>query len=646
MKNCKLIISFAFIFSCVTSYTQDIQATINHATNPSTADGSINIQFLGGLSPYEIYWGGPSITTAHFNQPNISGLVAGNYTARLTDSQCGESNMSFTVESGLEPCNSVLNISKNVVTGCSYWDNCSISVSPLNGRAPYTYNWSTGVNGTPYINNLSPGFYSVTVTDANGCQAVEGAEIKLLTILSTDIVYSCPSGGPELATATVLATGGTPPYQYSWDYGNWVNEASQGFFSNIYYHSVRIVDAKGCIVYHYFLVNPPSTSPLNISITPQYFCNTGQSVNLLATHGGGLPPYSFNWSNGSNTSSLTNVNNGNYTVTLTDSRGCSSVSNTEMIDDLIDFDMTIQRVSCTTADVKLTLNSNNIHPNWQYKIDNGEWSNFTNFSNIVYFSTNQTSRQVFVKNEYGCIVAKPIPPFAPRISTSFIQWELNNSTPQCSQLAYCTDYPWVILGYISKPLDMNLVYNSTATPCELVELYCSLYGIDIIGINGRLDLRDGYTLYQGIERWLGDVGNNCIWNIDCIFTHSFLGSVRVSGKGIKNCFASPQQEDSTLNIDTQKKPLSNLPYKIVSISPNPFNSQINFVTEAALKTDVTIEIFNTLGVKIDSREIVINKGTNSNQIMIDKNFLTEGMYLFVIRDKMGGVYSRKLLHQK
>ena len=644
MKNFRLPISVAFIFSCVTAYTQDIQATVNHATNPSTADGSINIQFLGGLSPYEIYWGGPSITTAHFNQPNISGLVAGNYTARFTDSQCGESNKSFTVESGLEPCNSVLSISKNVTQGCSYWDNSSISVSPLNGRAPYTYNWSTGASGNSYIYNLSPGFYAVTITDANGCQAVESAEIKLLTILSTDITYSCPSGGQELAVATVSATGGTPPYQYSWDYGNWVNEASQGFFPNIYYHSVRVSDANGCTAYHSFMVNPSTSFPLSISITPQYFCDNGQSLNLLPAYGGGVPPYNFNWSNGATTSFLTNVANGNYTVTITDSRGCTSVSNTEIIDDLIDFDMVIQRVVCTTADIKLTLNSNNLHPNWQYKIDDGQWSNFTNFSNIVYFATEPNSRQVSVKNEYGCILTKSIPPFAPRISTSYINWNLNYS--QCSQYAYCTDSPWVILGSISKELEMNLVYNSTTTPCELVELYCSLYGIDIIGINGRLDLQDGSTFYNGIERWLGDVGNNCIWNVDCVFTHPFLGSVRVNGKGIKNCFASPQQEDSTINFNAKQKTPSDLPYKIISISPNPFSNQINFITEAALNTDVTIEIFNTLGVKIDSREIVINKGTNSNQIMIDKNFLTEGMYLFVIRDKMGGVYSRKLLHQK
>lgn len=115
-----------------------------------------------------------------------------------------------------------------------------ISLAVQGGLEPYTYDWSNGATGS-VASNLSMGFYSVVVTDANGCtSSMEGGVEQPTAALSATATLS---GN----TVEVSVTGGTAPYSYSlagetFASSNVFNGLAQGSYT------VTVVDANGCSI--------------------------------------------------------------------------------------------------------------------------------------------------------------------------------------------------------------------------------------------------------------------------------------------------------------------------------------------------------------------------------------------------------------
>ena len=90
---------------------------------------------------------------------------------------------------------------------------------------------------------LSPGTYTVIVTDANGCNAANTVTISEPTPLSTTF-ETTPSTGND-GTAIAIVTGGAAPYTYQWNNGQ-TTALATGLVVGSY--SVFITDANGCTV--------------------------------------------------------------------------------------------------------------------------------------------------------------------------------------------------------------------------------------------------------------------------------------------------------------------------------------------------------------------------------------------------------------
>lgn len=196
------------------------------------------------------------------------------------------------------------------------------------GTGPFTYSWNPGGATTSSINNLVPGFYRVTVTDANGCTATATAAVNgpapLAASASATANPSC--AGQNNGSAMVSVSGGTQPYSYAWSPSGGTAASASNLSAGNY--TVTIRDFRGCTqTASVSIVSPP---PINATITPTNIaCNGDANGSVSVNASGGTGPYAYEWNPGAhNTASVTGLSPGTYIVTITDFNGCTQTSNT------------------------------------------------------------------------------------------------------------------------------------------------------------------------------------------------------------------------------------------------------------------------------------------------------------------------------
>ncbi|MFN8155479.1 MAG: gliding motility-associated C-terminal domain-containing protein [Bacteroidia bacterium] len=274
------------------------------------ADGSIDVGVAGGTSPYSYVWSNGGNTATN------SGLAAGTYTVTVTDVFGCTSTLSATIN---EPTPLQLSFSSTDAT-CGN-ANGTATVTANGGTPGYSYLWDSG-DVTSTAGSLTPGAWSVTVTDANGCTsqgsiAVSNANSPVASVLqSTDV--SC-NGGAD-GTLTIDVTGGTAPMSYQWSAGG-SGTSGSGLTAGTY--TVTVTDANGCTAVISATINEPVQLTLNGNANTAHCGQADGSVSIAAA--GGTAPYSYAWSaGGSVTTSLSGLAAGSYTATVTDAHGCTA----------------------------------------------------------------------------------------------------------------------------------------------------------------------------------------------------------------------------------------------------------------------------------------------------------------------------------
>ena len=272
----------------------------------STQMSNITATVSGGTAPYVYTWSN-GLTTDSIMVSN-----AGLYSVTLTDANGCEAMQSIVITEDVNvPMLSIVNNSNTTTLGCA---NTEINLIATGGDA---YIWSNGVSTAENIITTA-GTYSVTATGTNGCTAYETisiTEVPGLTIAvnSNDIV--CNGGTTE---ATVFVNGGAEPYIYSWSNGTMGATATIGAG----YYIVTVTDSYGCSAEYSFTVTEPDL--LVLSLSADSLSSSNPTANINATVTGGNAPYSYQWSNGSTTSSIQVNEAGVYSVTVVDSHGCSA----------------------------------------------------------------------------------------------------------------------------------------------------------------------------------------------------------------------------------------------------------------------------------------------------------------------------------
>lgn len=282
-------------------------------------DGEVNISVKGGVPPYIYSWSNGATTQ------DIKGVFAGTYSVTVTDVNGYKGTLSTEVT---QPLKFKLTINDVADLLCYQNKRGVVDITVSGGVLPYTYNWSNGAI-TQDITGVQAGTYSVTVTDANSCEITDSVTIKQPPLLSLNLasVENISCYGDNKGAINISVTGGVTPYYYSWSNGSASKNISGLPVGN---YSVNISDANGCVKTISASITQPQLLTLSLASVKNVLCNGERKGNINITVSGGSIPYSYNWSNGDTTQNIKNVNAGNYSINLTDAKGCVKTLNTSI----------------------------------------------------------------------------------------------------------------------------------------------------------------------------------------------------------------------------------------------------------------------------------------------------------------------------
>lgn len=276
-------------------------------------NGTVTANASGGTAPYTYSINGVTFQSSNF----FTGLIGGIYTLTVKDANGCTNAVVITITSS--PAPQITAIPAAATCGSN---NGTITAFGSSGTAPLQYS----INGNTYqagnvFTNLTPGAYTVTVKDANGCMATVNVTIPnspapAVTATSTPAACNNVNG-----TITANGTGGIAPLQYSI---NGITFQASTIFTGLAAgnYTVTVKDATGCtniITVTVANSNAPAVTATAIASA----CNINNG-SITAAASGGTPAYQYSI-NGVTFQVSTVFNGlapGNYTVYVRDAGGC------------------------------------------------------------------------------------------------------------------------------------------------------------------------------------------------------------------------------------------------------------------------------------------------------------------------------------
>ena len=305
----------------------DVGSILISLPAPPVASISGNVPFCNGDSIILTAGAQPSATYAWSNGDSTQSIVVSDeatYTVTVTN--CGGAD-NTSVTTSYHPAPSIA-VTTGALEFCEDIGTADVTLSAFAfGADPFIYVWSNG-DTTQFLTLDSvahSGVYTVTVIDVCGNTAVGPADTVTINdspIADTVSVTNCSSFGVQDGAIATSVTGGNGPFTYLWnDPAAQTTMDASNLFSGTY--TLLVTDANGCTDALTVFVNQPLFCALNLSTTSTDPTGCGTSDGAASvTVSGGTSPYTYSWSNGGNTATITGLTGGTYSVTVTDANSC------------------------------------------------------------------------------------------------------------------------------------------------------------------------------------------------------------------------------------------------------------------------------------------------------------------------------------
>lgn len=272
--------TYACTVTCTNGCTTTASVTVTEpallaATSTATAvtcsgnsDGSASVSATGGTAPYTYLWSNAATTAG------ISGLSAGVYTCTVTCTNGCSATQSVNVTSP-----TLLTASSSSTSVLCNGDSATITLSATGGTAPYT--------GDSTFMQIA-GSYTFTITDANGCTSstsITITEPSAIMVSSASVNATC--NGSSDGSIDLTVTGGTGPYTFNWNNGQFTTEDLTNIPAGSY--SGVLTDANGCQDSGTIVISEPAAIVATLSIATGTVCLNDAPLTLTgATPAGGI----------------------------------------------------------------------------------------------------------------------------------------------------------------------------------------------------------------------------------------------------------------------------------------------------------------------------------------------------------------------
>jgi gliding motility-associated-like protein len=282
-------------------------------------DGFTTVGASGGAGSFSYAW---NTVPAQYTQ-NATSLPAGTYAVTVTDATGCTATSSAVVT---EPTALALSTAAFPLS-CYGSDNGQTVVIPSGGVGSYSYQWlptgGTGASAT----GLSPGTYTIYVTDGNGCainSSLTVTEPAPLVLSATGNTTICLGQNTVISAS---ASGGTGGYTYTWPgLGSGASQTVSPTVPSAY--SVSATDANGCVSNSASVnINVTSLTAANLSVSGSTAICYGNFATIAASVSGNTGTVSVSWSHGLGSTYgpfvVYPVTTTTYSITVTDACGTS-----------------------------------------------------------------------------------------------------------------------------------------------------------------------------------------------------------------------------------------------------------------------------------------------------------------------------------
>jgi PKD repeat protein len=278
--------------------------------------GSATTTVTGGTPTYTYKWSDASALSSLTAKP------AGLYAVTVTDAnQCADTATAIISQ----PVSAVSAVASGNDAICGK-NNGSVTTVASGGSGGFKYKWNTG-DTTATVGSLYAGTYTVTITDAKNCTATTFATITnqpsnvSVSVSVTGANCGLPNGS-VLASAT-SGGGGISQVHYAWNTGD-TTSAVINLPSGTY--NVTVTNSIGCTATASGVINNVPAGFSVAVITAPATCGKSTGTATANITNGGGSTFTYLWSNTEAVASIDSLPQGSYSVTVTNSIGCSVVA--------------------------------------------------------------------------------------------------------------------------------------------------------------------------------------------------------------------------------------------------------------------------------------------------------------------------------